>query len=171
MSILNPRPFVRLPERRAVPIDWPADLADFYATHEGVGLESTPERSVRLCRLDEVQRVIVADMRHFCGDDPAWANFAGYQIGFSPFFDRVVYVLSAPVCQRGAILVFGYDIAGPGGFGSAVLEGELLLAETLANWLAHLEQCGWDEPGFYPGSIEEPMVRAYYRRLNPAITW
>lgn len=136
-----------------------------------MGLESTPECSVRLCRLEEVQRVTVVDLRHFCGDDSAWANFAGYQIGISPFFDRVVYVLSAPVCQRGAILVFGYDIAGPGGLGSAALEGELLLAETWADWLAHLKQCGWNEPGFCPGSIEEPTVRAYYRRLNPAITW
>ena len=111
---MNRCPFKRLPGRRAVPADWPADLAEFYALHEGVGLESTPECSVRLCRLDEVQGVTVTDMQHFCGDDPAWANFTGYQIGISPFFDRVVYVLSAPVCQHGAILVFGYDIAGPG---------------------------------------------------------
>ncbi len=171
MSILNPRPYERLPARRAVPCDWPADLADFYATHEGVGLESTFERSVRLCRLDEVQRVTVADMQHFCGDDPAWASFAGFLIGSSPYLDQVVYALSAPVCLRGTIMAFGYDLAGPGGQGEAACEPSLVLAETFADWLARLEQFNGDELGFRPGAIEDPAQRAYFRRLNPAIAW
>ena len=174
---MNPRPFVPLAESRPVE-GLPPDLAAFYAENEGVGLESSPDRLVRLCRLDEVLRIGWRDL-HIFGNDPwpSWERFAAYRIGISSFFDEIVYVLDAPACPAGSILTIGVDISGPGGSGEAALKPSLILSSGLTEWLRHLERHGWMEYGLVPGSlvdlteIEQRSLRHYYQSLNPGIDW
>lgn len=176
---LDPKPFVRLaPPRMVEQIGLPSDLARFYAENEGVGLESSPDRFVRLCRLDEVTRMAWRDVHVFGEDElPGWERFAAYRIGISPFFDEIMYVLNAPVCPAGSILAIGVDVSGPGGSGSATLEPSLVLASSFEEWLKRLEACGWIEFGLGPGDLaklppaEERQHRRYYQALNPGIAW
>jgi hypothetical protein len=66
---MDPKPFEKLTTRRLINrSDLPLDLAEFYAENEGMGLESSPDRIVRLCRLDEVSRVGWRDI-HLDGKD------------------------------------------------------------------------------------------------------
>ena len=96
---VDPTPFTLLKSSRRIEADWlPQDLRDFYATREGVGLSSTPDRLVRLCELDEVARVRWGDL-HIIGARKrrvAWENFSGIRLGRSSFGDEIVLVLSAP---------------------------------------------------------------------------
>src|SRR5262249_19706063 len=121
------KPFVHLAEPRAVNrSELPPDLAEFYTTHEGVGLESSPDRAVRLCKLDEVTRVGWKDLR-LVGDVPeGWEGFAAFRIGMGMFFEEIVYILDAPSCPAGSILALGRDLAGPGGAGPFSLESSLV---------------------------------------------
>jgi hypothetical protein len=95
----------------------------------------------------------------------------------SSFFDEILYVLDAPVCPTGSILTIGVDVAGPGGSGSVVFEPSLVLASGFAEWLRHLEECGWVEYGFVPGALvelsgaEQRHHLRYYQTLNPGINW
>jgi hypothetical protein len=156
--------------------DLPDDLSRFYAEHEGVGLESSLDRLVRLCRLDEVARIGWRDL-HFFGAEECrgWEGFAALRIGMSSYLDEIVYVLDAPCCSAGAILTIGVDVAGPGGHGPATLEPSLVLATSFTEWLRHLESTGWVEYGLVPGGIaelsEHQAVRRYYHALNPGISW
>jgi hypothetical protein len=177
--IVDPKPFERLVVPRALSrADLPADLAKFYAENEGVGLESSPDRIVRLCRVDEVVRVAWRDL-HVLGQDegPGWESFAAFRIGLSSFFDEIVYVLDSPCCSRGAVLALGTDISGPAGEGPCLLEPSLLLAASFQEWIQHMEQTDWMEYGFVPGGIddlaahEQEGLRRYYQRLNPGISW
>ena len=176
---MNPKPFVRLKQPRfLIRPDLPADLVKFYEQNEGVGLESSPNRVVRICRLKEVTRIGWRNL-HILGREecPGWERFAGLRIGISSFFDEIVYVLDAPCCSLGAILSLGVDVAGPGGCGPAPLESSLVLAVTFPEWLRHLERMGWVEYGLVPGGIlelPEPTqheLRRYYLSLNPGIAW
>jgi hypothetical protein len=173
---MDDKPFVK----RLFPIDppdLPADLAEFYARHEGVGLESSPDRVVRFCRLAEVTRIGWRDLRDWGADNcPAgWEGFVAYRIGISSFFDEIVYVLNAPCCQPGAILTLGIDVGGPGGSGPAALEGSLVLAADFSEWLQHMERMGWEEYGLAGLDQLSPQqqteLRRYYKQLNPHITW
>ena len=156
----------------------PPDLLNFYMANEGVGLGSSPDRSVRICRLNEVVRIGWRQL-HLLGCEPCeqWDNFAAFRIGSSSFGDEIVYVLKAPVCTPGAVLTIGVDVAGPGGSGLAAIEACLVLAVTFPEWLRHLERMGWVEYGLVPGGIlelPEPTqheLRRYYFSLNPGITW
>jgi hypothetical protein len=174
---MDPKPFVSLTAPRMVEqFGLPSDLARFYAANEGVGLESSPDRSVRLCRLDEVARIAWRHVHIFGADElPGWERFAAFRVGISPFFDEIVYVLNAPVCQAGSILTISVDVAGPGGYGSATLEPSLVLASSFTEWLKRLEACGWTEYGLGPGDLaklpaaEERQQRRYYQTLNPGL--
>jgi hypothetical protein len=177
---MDPKPFEKLAAERAVePLRLPSELANFYAKNEGVGLGSSLDRIVRLCRLDEVARIGWRDLHIFGANKHplGWEGFAAYRIGVSPFFDEIVYVLDAPICPAGSILTFGVDIAGPGGRGPASLEPSLVLASSFAEWLSHLEQTGWVEYGLVPGGLaelskaEQQKHRSYYHTLNPGISW
>lgn len=176
---LDPKPFVRLKApRRVEQPGLPSDLARFYAENEGVGLESSTDRFVRLCRLEEVARIAWQDVNIFGAEElPGWERFEAYRIGISPFFDEIVYVINAPVCSAGSILTIGVDVAGPGGSGSATFEPSLVLATSFAAWLKRLEACGWSEYGLGPGDLanlppaEELQHRRYYQTLNPGICW
>jgi len=177
---IDPKPFVELVARRVISVPGlPDELGRCYARHEGVGLESPPDKDIRLCRLDELRIVGIQDIQVFGGDDNdvKWAEFSGFRIGLSPFLDEIVYVLSAPVCGAGAIMIFGFDIAGPGGTGEAVEEPSLVLAPSFSEWFAHLERYGWTEYCLAPGGIselpaaEQVELRSYYRALNPHISW
>lgn len=176
---MDSKPFERLSVPRNVEhYGLPSDLAAFYAENEGVGLESNPERVVRLCRLDEVARIEWRDLHIFGADEcVGWKSFSAYRIGVSSFFDEIVYVLAAPVCPTGSILTIGVDVAGPGGSGPANLEPSLVLASSFAAWLTHMEACGRNEYGLVPGGLaelpeaEQRQHRHYYWMLNPEISW
>jgi hypothetical protein len=156
----------------------PADLVAFYAENEGVGLESPPDRLVRLCRLDEIRRIGWSDL-HILGADqcPGWEHFAAYRIGMSSCFDEIVYVLDAPSCPAGSILALGVDLSGPGGSGPTALEPSVVLAPCFAEWLRHMEACGWVEYGLIAGELANLPAKQqrrqfqYYQALNPDIDW
>jgi hypothetical protein len=176
---MDPKPFVHLTAERTVEqLRLPPDLARFYAESEGVGLGSSQERVVRLCRLDEIARIGWRDLHIFGARKcPGWEGFAAYRIGVSPFFDEILYVLDAPSCPTGSILTIGVDVAGPGGSGSASLEPSLVLASSFTEWLRHLAHSGWVEYGLVPGGLAELAEadqeehRRYYHALNPGISW
>jgi hypothetical protein len=156
----------------------PPDLSQFYSKHEGVGLESSPDRSVRLARLSEVTTFAWQDIPIFGAERlTGWDHFKGWQIGIGTFLDRIFWVERAPCCDIGAILTIGPDVAGPGGKGSHPLEPSLVLASSFSAWIAHLERCNWLEYGLTPGEIEETSefrrseLRTYYFNLNPGISW
>jgi hypothetical protein len=178
-DLVDPKPFVHLAKPRPVELPaLPADLVAFYTANEGVGLERSPDRLVSFCCLDEVRRIGWQDLHNFGADESAgWENFAAYRLGVSSFFDEIVYVLDAPSCPAGSILTLGGDVSGPGGSGPAVFEASLVLASSFAEWLGHLEECGWTEYGLVPGALrelseaEERKHRDYYKALNPGINW
>jgi len=173
------KPFNQLPVARSLErFDLPVDLAAFYERHEGVGLESTPERLLRLCQLDEITHVGWRDL-HVLGEEdvPGWEEFAAIRIGMSAFFDEVLYVTDCPCCESGAILCIGIDVSGPGGVGDARFECSLVLATSLSDWLERLERFNWVEYGLMPGQLadlsqdDEWELRSHFLRLNPAISW
>jgi hypothetical protein len=175
-----PMPYRRLESRRDVgSSDFPEDLRKFYAWHEGTGLDSDPERIVRLCKLAEVKTIRWADLHIFGKDKPdrGWEHFAGYRIGISSFHDEIIYVLQAPVCAAGSILALGPDVAGPGGKGPLAIEPSLVLAPNFAEWIKNLERAEGHEYGLTPGSIRElPKLQKdrllhYYKGLNPGLRW
>ena len=176
---MGQKPFVKLKVPRfLIRPDLPSDLVKFYEQNEGVGLERSPNRVVRICRLQEVTRIGWRNLRILGEEEcPGWEGFAGLRIGISSFFDEIVYVLDAPCCSLGAILTLGVDVAGPGGCGPAPLEPSLVLAATFQEWIENLKRSGWIEYGLVPGGISdlpEPMqreLRGYYQTLNPQIKW
>lgn len=176
---MDPKPFIKLPaDRKVNRSDLPADLVHFYTSNEGRGLESSPERTIRLCLLEEVQRVGWKDLRTFGSEMfERWQDFQGMRVGISSFFDEILYVQKAPSCGAGAILALGMDMAGPGGIGPYALEPSLVLGASFDSWLANLEMNKWVEYGFVPGSISElskqrqNQVRQYYKALNPETRW
>lgn len=163
------KPFVQLAAPRAVNRpELPKDLTEFYTWHEGIGLNSTWERPVQLCTLDEVARIGWKDLE--VGHIPeGWEEFDAFRIGIGMFFVWIVYVLKAPSCPPGSILAIGADVAGPGGNGPYALESSLVLATSFTDWLAHLEQWGWVEyavAGWEPPPDPQEIAR-YYLALNP----
>jgi hypothetical protein len=176
---MDARPFVPLETPRSVDrSDLSPDLIGFYESNEGVGLESSPERIVRLCRLSEVKELAWRDIPIFGPEDMAgWEDFQGLYIGISTWFDRIYWVRRAPCCRAGSILTLGVDVAGPGGQGDHVLEPSLVLASSFDMWLAHLARHEWFEYGLAPGAIwdlpdaDQSELRAYYTSLNPGIQW
>ncbi len=177
--IVQSRPFAALEQPRSVGrVDLPADLRQFYERNEGVGLESSPDRMVRLCRLSEVARKLWRDLP-IVGNElmPGWEDFEAFYIGVSSFLDGIYWVQRAPCCPTGSVLTMGPDVAGPGGTGTQTLEGTLVLASSFSNWLAHLQKYHWFEYGLGPGAIwdlpasDQSELRAYYKNLNPNIRW
>src|SRR5262249_49077534 len=119
---MAPKPFIQLTTPgRSTGLNCP-DLADFYARHDGVGLESSDDLPVGLGKLAEVTRVGWNDL--FPGGDipEGWEGFDAFLIGIGMFFDQNLYVLDAPSCPPGSILAIGRDLAGPGGTGPFSLE-------------------------------------------------
>lgn len=170
------KPFVRLAEPRAVNCPGlPPDLAEFYSQHEGVGLDTSCDRSVRLCRLEEVTLVGCKDLFKPSDDFPeGWEGFSALFIGVGMFGDQILYILNAPSCPPGSVLAIGRDLAGPGGDGPFRLESTLVLAASFPEWLTHLERWGWVEGAL--GVVEElsesqeQEINRYYDTLNPHIT-
>lgn len=176
----DPMPYRRLVVLREVPDRrLPDDLRRFYARNEGVGLDSDPERIVRLCKLAKVKAVRWADLHIFGKHQPGrgWKEFAGYRIGVSSFFDEIIYVLKAPVCAGGSILTLGPDVAGPGGIGPLTIEPSLVLSPSFDGWLRNMERARWREYGLAPGDLRElpksqqDELLRYYKGLNPGIRW
>src|SRR5262249_41379329 len=155
--MVSQRPFTSLKRgRRTAGRPIPPVLLEFYAKNEGVGLGSTPDRIVRLCRLAEVWRVKWCDL-HIVGDEPCegWEDFRAFRVGRSQFGDEIVLVSSAPCCSSGAVLMLGVDVPGPGGIGPSPLEPSLVLARSFSEWLAHLRRYQWIEYGVIPGTVNE----------------
>jgi hypothetical protein len=176
----DPMPYRRLPSpRNVVERHLPDDLRKFFALNEGVGLESDPERTVRLCKLSEVKAIKWADLHILGKDEPdqGWNEFAGYRVGVSSFFDEIVYVIKAPACAPGTVLTLGPDVSGPGGTGPAAIEPSLVLASNFAEWMRNMERNGWREFGLTPGDIrglpvsQKDQILRYYKGLNPGIKW
>jgi hypothetical protein len=162
------KPFIPLAARRAVNrSELPPDLIEFYSAHEGVGLESSPDRPVRLCRLNEVALIRWNGLLILPGDVPKGREgFAAVRVGVGMFSDEIVYVLHAPSCPPGSVLAIGRDLAGPGGDGPFSLESTLVLAASFPGWLVHLERWGWVEYAV-AGWEAPPEVVQYYLALNP----
>jgi hypothetical protein len=170
------KPYVRLATPRTV--DRPElspDLAEFYARHEGVGLEADwKERPVRLCKFAEVTRVGWEGLNQV-GDVPeGWERFAALRVGMGMYFEEIVYVLDAPSCPPGSVLAVGTNLVGcEGGDGPFKLDGSLVLAPTFPAWLDHLKRWGWEEPviagmGGRPKAEYQELCR-YYLALNPSL--
>ena len=161
--------------------DWlPADLREFFAEHEGVGREASPDHPVRLCCLAEVVPVAVHDLHLFAGFPPAggWDRFAGIRVGVGCFFDGLVYVTAGPVCPPGSIVAFGVDTDGPAGTGGdADPVGSLVLAHSFGEWIGRLRTDAWDEVGLVPGEVDRlpppraRQLRSHFARLNPRSGW
>lgn len=181
MSGISPStPFVPLSTPRSTDnTGLPDDLAEFYRHSEGIGLEAHPDNLIRLCTLEEVERIGWSDLHVIGGSEPeeGWEQFSGYRIGTSSFFDEIVYVLDAPSCRPGSILVIGVDIYGPGGDGPSAFECSLVLAASFEEWIDRLKQANWIELGVIPGELEnlQPADRQasirYYQSLNPKLEW
>lgn len=177
---MDQRPFRPLATpRNVVRTDLPAELRQFYARNEGVGLERSPESMVRLCLLSEVEKHAWRDVHIFGKDEPppGWDDFEAFSIGISSYLDWIYLVQQAPCCPPGSILTIGVGIAGPGGRGEHTFECALVLASSFDEWLTHLERNDWFEYGLYPGRIWElpaarqSELRTYYKAMNPGIDW
>lgn len=158
--------------------DLPYDLIRFYTYHEGVGLGSNSDYPVRLCQLYEVRHVACQDVLALNDGSPeGWEWFSGIRIGTDSWLNHIVYVLDAPCCQPGAIMLFGPAVAGPGGNGPHQLKSSLVLAVSLMDWLANMQRFGWKEYGSIPGAItdlvadQKEWLLRHYRALNPKIRW
>jgi hypothetical protein len=170
---MDQKPFVRLAAPRSVNRpELPPDLTEFYTWHEGIGLESSPDYCVRLCKLEEVEQVGWMDMS--LEDVEGWERFAAFRIGMGTCGETILRVLDAPSCPPGSILAIGSILSGggSGGEGPYALEPSLVLARSFPDWLAHLERWGWLEPiiagmGDLPKREWQEAYR-YYLGLNPA---
>lgn len=179
-SVDEREPFIELfPSRTVGRTDIPDDLRRFYAAHEGSGMESPPNRCVRLATLAEVRRVHWADL-HGLGLDPAppeWEAFDGWLVGSGEFFDEIIYATSAPCCESGAILAQGADIASTDGDDPKWLSCVLVLAANFEEWIARLARYDWFEYGLFPGSVSELTdskqsdLRRHFAALNPGSHW
>lgn len=176
---MNQRPFRRrLWPRKVERSDLPSDLVQFFRWHEGVGLESSPDRLLRLCKLAEIEQFGWEDIPIF-GREPlhGWESLQAFRIGNSSYYDEILYVINCPCCAAGAILAIGTDIYGPGGTGTAPFECSLVLASNFDAWIKHLRSMSWMEYGLVPGSVDrfaaskQQRLRSYYQMLNPAIPW
>ena len=173
---MTQKPFVRLASPRVVDRpDLPPELAEFYARHEGVGLNSSSRRVVRLCKLTEVALVGWLDLWFgpIWGTPEGWVRFSAFRIGTGMFGEEILSVNDSPVCPNGSVLMIGSNVIGPGGDGPYVLESSLVLAARFPDWLVHLERWGWAEPGIAPvwdtTDTEQEEIRLYYLALNPTL--
>ena len=100
---MDAKPFLPLERPRIVGrTDLPQDLIRFYERNEGVGLESSHKRDIRLCRLPEIREYAWRDVPIFGGDDePGWEDFRGLYIGVSPYHDGIYWVRKARAALRG----------------------------------------------------------------------
>ena len=175
---MGPKPFARLPAPREVDrADFPPDLAHFYAHNEAIefnGLEYGSLYLYPLAQVKRMDRVSVGLDHEHCPD--AWKDFDALRIGRSCFGEDILYVIRAPCCPSGAILVIG----GPGNLPEGGSGGQgvlcLVLGASFSEWLWHLEGEGWWEYFLGGGMLELPLerqrkLRAYYLALNPNIEW
>jgi len=174
-------PFQQLPSHREVTQEgFPEELSEFYQNYEGIGLESSPDNPIRICRLEEAIRISCSELDLLGGEVlEGWESFSAIRLGMSPFFDEIVSVIEAPCCDAGSIMVFGGDIYGPGGKGEYAFECSLVLASSLSEWLDRIAKYDWNDPGLYPGEFEaggrledqRSELVQYYKKLNPQIEW
>jgi hypothetical protein len=121
----------------------PADLVRFYAYHEGVGIESEPDRAIRLCRLSEVAKIGWKDLHILGEDEPThegWSAFDGFRVGYSDTLDEIVYVISAPGIRSGSVMALGESaMVGPPGDDADGPYGAIVLADSFGAWVQRLE--------------------------------
>ncbi len=171
---MGPKPFVRLATPREVNRELPQELAQFYSEYEAIEFEGLDYGSLYLYPLHRVKRWKGLDLY---GDVPeGWEEFDGFRIGGSCSGARIVYVLSAPNCQTGAILAIGGDLDWVGGVGPYAMGNCLVLGATFFDWLRHLEEWDWWEYGVgycIPelSVARRRKLRASYLALNPNIEW
>jgi hypothetical protein len=153
----------------------PEPLRHFYRTHEGIGLESPPDRAVRLARLDEVQHVTWKDL-HIVGDDEppheGWKSFAAWRIGYSDMLDEIVFVVRAPGVPTGAVLAMGTGVMiGPAGDDGEGPGGAIVIARSFDDWITRVQRDGPLAHGLFvdqelPNQVAKEL-RMELARLNP----
>ncbi len=89
------------------------------------------------------------------------------------FFEEIIYVLNAPICMAGSIMVVGGQTIGPGGFGPFILERTLIVASTFSHWIARLKKSQWIEPcisglGDYSEKDQQQIIQ-FYIEMNPSM--
>lgn len=134
---------------------------------------------LKLAELSEEYRVTAKDLSRFGVPESSrnWATFSAICVALDAYGDLICYVLRSPVAPRGAVMAFGYDIAGPGGTGQDVIDHSVVLAPDFRTWIARLEEDGWTEHGLAPGGLAAlpDAVRAererLFKRLNPHSHW
>jgi hypothetical protein len=95
---------VRLAARRVVDREgWPADLAEFYAGHEGVGLDNKDGHCIRMAKLAEVTTVGLKEIGFDELPHAGWASFSAFVIGASDCGDEILYVRSGPGIPAGSV--------------------------------------------------------------------
>jgi hypothetical protein len=100
----DPAPFIKLSAARKLGIPWlPRDLRGFYRTHEGVGLDSSSDRHVRLCKLRQLRRLRRSDVYVLDSLEATseWQSFDAILVGTSSYGDQIVYALDLPVVRKG----------------------------------------------------------------------
>lgn len=174
------KPFAQLVTPRQVNRpELPQELVQFYSTNEAIEFEGLEYGSLYLHPLRDVKRVGWAGL-DLIGDCPErWESLDCFLIGSGCHFEKIVYVVSAPCCQPGAVLALGgqldWGLVGTGSSGSDLAWG-LVLGASLYEWLRHLEEYGWWEYaiGFDIPQLpveRQRQLRAYYLALNPSIEW
>ncbi len=159
-------------QRSAARQDLPEDLNRFYATHEGVGLQQSVDYALRLAKYEEVAIVGWEALGVPEGmPDPRWKDFRAIRIGNTNSFDTIYYVLQAPAVEPGSILAFGDIGTGPAGRDRGGTVGALVLAATLDDWIARIDQHGVEASGIWrPMDLDDSVwdeIEAELAALNP----
>jgi hypothetical protein len=148
----------------------PKEVAEFYMRHEGIGIESDPDRVIRLCRLDELARVSWEDLHLFGGSPPpheGWASFDGFRLGYSDTLDELLYVLKAPGIPAGSVLAMGVNaMVGPAGSDVDGPNGSIVLAGSFDEWIGRLERFGSAAHGlFIDMDLPDEVAQVLFQRL------
>ena len=165
--------YVRLALKRAAArSDLPEDLNQFYAAHEGMGLQPQPGCVLQLAKYDEVGVVGWEDLGVPEGlPDPRWKDFRAIRIGHDNSWDTIYYVRWAPGASAGSILAFGDIADGPAGQDRGGTVGALVLAASFHDWINRMARHGPDASGLFfpielPESAQDEIV-AELAALNP----
>ncbi len=175
------KPFVKLAKPRDLAVhSLPADLAEFYRTNEGLGVESMESdlRFLRLNELAEQYRVTAEDLSRFGKEFKrgAWSSFSAICVAVDLEPSLICYVLKCPAAKAGSIMAFGQTVGGPGGNPDNALDNSVVLASDFRSWLARLEEDGWQEFGLdsdangIPEEKQEDRI-GLFSSLNPLSEW
>jgi hypothetical protein len=163
MSEVNyrPLPYDRLVEPRQVMAEnLPDDLAEFYGTHEGYGIDSFAEIAIRFEVLSELKVVPFKETCFRGADLPEWFNFHGYLIAATVFGEEIYYVIEGPL-PYGTILLLGHNVP------TGIMEGAVVLSQSFPEWIEYLEAHDFhDDAVLHRSGITVAQVEAVDKRLR-----